>query len=277
MSYVMYNKLFTKILDSSIWMEDVATRIVWITFLAAMDEDGFVRIASPANVAHKARVSLEEAKHALERLEGPDDCSFDPDNEGRRLERVEGGWIVLNAPKYRDLVTRQVIREQTKERVRKFREKKAKAGNVTSNADVTPSEAVSISLSKAVSTNHPESVRIPAESLTFDLGSKDATQVPKDNQNPQNNPATPESGNPPHTRRPPLPLLKPINAPMRSVFERYIEEHCPLVQDNDPKLWDRWDRDNFHLFKKGRWEPIYDWQKTLNGLEATMEGRRTGS
>jgi hypothetical protein len=140
MSYIMYNKLFTKILDSSVWMQSTATRIVWITFLAAMDEDGFVRIASPANVAHKARVSLKEAIHALEVLEGPDDCSFDPDNEGRRVERVEGGWIVLNAGKYRDLVTRQVIREQTKERVRKFREKKALGSG---NANVTPSEALS--------------------------------------------------------------------------------------------------------------------------------------
>ena len=32
----MYNKLFTKILDSTIWLEDDATRLVWITFLAVI-------------------------------------------------------------------------------------------------------------------------------------------------------------------------------------------------------------------------------------------------
>jgi hypothetical protein len=37
----MYNRLFTKILDSSIWLEADTTRIVWITMLASMDEDGF--------------------------------------------------------------------------------------------------------------------------------------------------------------------------------------------------------------------------------------------
>ena len=42
----MYNKLFTKILDSSIWLESDGTRIVWMTLLAAMDQDGFAQFAS---------------------------------------------------------------------------------------------------------------------------------------------------------------------------------------------------------------------------------------
>jgi hypothetical protein len=42
----MYNKLFTKILDSTIWLENDATRLVWITFLAVMDEDGFVALSA---------------------------------------------------------------------------------------------------------------------------------------------------------------------------------------------------------------------------------------
>ena len=58
----MYNKLFTKILDSSIWLESSPTRIVWITFLAAMDEEGFAPFVAIGNVANRARVSLEEAR-----------------------------------------------------------------------------------------------------------------------------------------------------------------------------------------------------------------------
>jgi hypothetical protein len=123
----MYNKIFTKILDSSIWMESVHTRIVWVTFLAAMDEDGFVGFACPANVAHRANLPLPETLAALECLEGPDANSSDPDNGGRRLERVPGGWMVLNAVKYRDLVTRLAIKERNRNRVRKFREKKRNA------------------------------------------------------------------------------------------------------------------------------------------------------
>lgn len=131
----MYNKIFTKILDSSIWSESVTTRIVWVTFLAAMDEDGFVQFAGVDNVAARARVSRKHAEAAIAILEAPDADSADPDNDGRRIERVQGGWLVLNSEKYRQMVTRVVVREQTRERVRRFRERKK-----TGNAHVTPSK-----------------------------------------------------------------------------------------------------------------------------------------
>jgi len=141
----MYNKLFTKILDSSIWLQPTGTRIVWLTFIAVMDESGFVQFASVANVAHRAIVSVEEAQEAIRCLESPDPESSDPEHDGRRVERVPGGWIVLNAEKHRDLVTRAVAREQTASRVRKHREGKlACNGPVTlCNDRVTPSEAYS--------------------------------------------------------------------------------------------------------------------------------------
>ena len=44
--------------------------------------------------------------------------------EGRRIERVDGGYLVLNAGKYRTQVTREEIRRQTRERVARFRDKK---------------------------------------------------------------------------------------------------------------------------------------------------------
>ncbi len=141
----MYNKLFTKILDSSVWLEPDSTRIVWFTFLAAMDQDGFAQFASPANLAHRARVSLEHAAIAITALESPDENSSDKDHEGRRIERVPGGWIILNADKYQALVTRAISRERTKERVRKYRERKAavtlsNAASRSGNGRVTPSD-----------------------------------------------------------------------------------------------------------------------------------------
>lgn len=128
----MYNKIFTKILDSSIWLEPTTTRIVWITLIAAMDEVGFCAFAAVGNVAGRARVSEAEARAALEVLEGPDRESSDQENKGRRIERVPGGWLVLNAPKYRAMVTRVNIQEKTRARVQKFREKKRRG-----NASVT--------------------------------------------------------------------------------------------------------------------------------------------
>lgn len=108
-----------------------------------MDEKGFAPFAALGNVANRARVTIDEARAAVELLEGPDAESSDPENEGRRLERVPGGWIVLNAEKHRDLVTRAIKQAQTAERVRKHRALKR-----TSNAPVTPSEAYSGSVTE---------------------------------------------------------------------------------------------------------------------------------
>lgn len=127
----MYNKLFASILDSSIWLEDNPTRIVWFTFLAAMDEDGFARFASVRNLANRARVSNEEAAAAVLVLEDKDLDSSDPENDGRRIQRVPGGWMILNAGKYRELATRLISREKTRQRVAHFREKLSCNGYVT--------------------------------------------------------------------------------------------------------------------------------------------------
>lgn len=149
----MYNKLFTKILDSSIWLEPTPTRVIWITMLAAMDENGFVQFASIANLAHRAILPIQETEDAVKCLESPDPNSSDPEHEGRRVERVPGGWMILNASKYRAMVNRVVIQEQTRERVRRFREKKAgNAPETPCNGDVTqetPSEAEADTHSKA--------------------------------------------------------------------------------------------------------------------------------
>jgi hypothetical protein len=145
----MYNKIFTKILDSSIWLEPDATRIVWLTCIAAMDEDGFCQFASIANLAHRANVSLEAAQRAVQTLEQPDENSSDPEHEGRRIERVPGGWVVLNAAKYRELVTRTVSQERTRQRVERYRKRRSGNALVTvangavtaANVPVTQSEA----------------------------------------------------------------------------------------------------------------------------------------
>lgn len=143
----MYNKIFTKILDSSIWLESDSTRIVWLTMLASMNQDGFCQFASVGNLAHRAIVPREAAEAAVKVLESPDKDSSDPDNEGRRIERVDGGWMVLNSLKYRDIVTAEEGRRKTRERVKRFREGQNVTpcnDNVTScNVLVTQSEAIS--------------------------------------------------------------------------------------------------------------------------------------
>lgn len=154
----MYNKIFTKILDSSIWLESNGTRIVWVTMIAAMDETGFCQFASVANVARRANVEVSEAAAAIHVLEGPDSDSSDPENEGRRIERVPGGWIVLNAEKYRAIVTRAISQEGNRRRVARHRAKEkgvtACNGLVTvANESVTISEAYTDTEAEETSTS----------------------------------------------------------------------------------------------------------------------------
>ena len=143
----MYNKLFTKILDSSIWLAPDPVRLVWITLIAAMDEDGNCMFACAANVAARARVTVEQAEQALADFAAPDRNSGDPENEGRRIERIPGGWHLLNAHKYRAMVTKAIIREQTRQRTAKYRRRDASVTHSDENERksdvcVTPSEAL---------------------------------------------------------------------------------------------------------------------------------------
>lgn len=135
----MYNKLFTKILDSSIWLEPMHVRIVWVTFIACMDQDGVVSLSGVGNVAARARVTEEEAEFAINCLMSKDTRNPDQEYDGRRIERIPGiGWKVINAKKYRDIITAETMRAQTRERVRRYR---CNAHVTLCNENVTLSEA----------------------------------------------------------------------------------------------------------------------------------------
>lgn len=88
-----------------------------------MNQDGFARFATVENLALRARVTLEEAKIAEQTLLSPDPHSSNPNNEGRRIEKVPGGYIILNAQSYRELATQLHQREQNRERVNRYRSK----------------------------------------------------------------------------------------------------------------------------------------------------------
>jgi hypothetical protein len=95
-----FTKLFNTILTSSIWNEDDKTRIVWITMLALANRYGEVG-ASIDGLAHQARMKLDDCKKAIHILESPDASSRTPDNEGRRISKIQGGWQILNYSMYR--------------------------------------------------------------------------------------------------------------------------------------------------------------------------------
>jgi hypothetical protein len=134
-----YVKLFSGILHSSLWLECMATRITWITLLALADADGFVSISKPA-LAAAARVSMDEVDVAIQYFTSPDPFSRTPDDDGRRLIKVDGGFRIVNYEKYRNMLSVAAKRERDRERQRKYRQGKVDA--VVSH-DVTPRHALS--------------------------------------------------------------------------------------------------------------------------------------
>jgi hypothetical protein len=118
----MYVKLFSTILTSSVWAEDAATRLVWITLLAMADKEGDV-YGSVSGLARMANVSVEDTRRALQLLESPDSESQTPDHEGRRIISRQGGWHIVNYAKYRAIQDEQSRRDTWRKATRKYRQR----------------------------------------------------------------------------------------------------------------------------------------------------------
>jgi hypothetical protein len=129
-----FAKVHGTILNSSIWLEDRDTRLLWLTMLIMANWDGVVE-ASVGGLAHRARLPREDVEKGLEILCGPDPDSRDG-TTGERIEKVPGGWFILNVAQYRDRQTDAQVK--TNARVRKHRAKrKSETEGVTGN-DATP-------------------------------------------------------------------------------------------------------------------------------------------
>lgn len=116
-----YTKLFSTITTSTIWCEDSATRIVWITMLAMCDREGRVWGSVPG-LANVAQVSVDECRAALEKFMQPDPDSRTEDHEGRRVAKIDGGWELLNHTKYTRLRNEAERRAYKTEKQREYRE-----------------------------------------------------------------------------------------------------------------------------------------------------------
>jgi len=118
-----YTKLFSTLIGSTLWRsESKSLKIVWITMLALANRDGLVE-ASVLGLADFAKVSREECEAALVELSSPDADSRTPDNEGRRIGLVEGGWKILNYGKYAAKMSLEERREYNRLKQQEYRER----------------------------------------------------------------------------------------------------------------------------------------------------------
>jgi hypothetical protein len=100
-----FSKLFTSILTSSRWVGSSSDdKAVLVAMLALMDLDGFVPASVPG-IAKHAEVSIEAARTQIEKLKSPDPDSRSKAYEGRTIKEVDGGFIFLGHPGYRNTPT----------------------------------------------------------------------------------------------------------------------------------------------------------------------------
>lgn len=120
-----WTPVFGSIVDSSIWAESDLVVKVFVTMLAKRGADNVV-YASAYQIGHWARKTEKEALEALQVLASPDKKRLEPQKfEGRRIQKVEGGWLILNGQHYQE-VMRSMNRKNykaTKEREYRRRRK----------------------------------------------------------------------------------------------------------------------------------------------------------
>jgi hypothetical protein len=125
-----YTKLANSILTSTIWMENDHTRIVWLTLLAMSNKDGEVQASIPG-LANVARVPVESCRAAIQLFLSPDPDSRTKDDEGRRIEEIWGGWLLLNHAAYRELASDEDRKRKAAERQQRMRDREKRKEIVT--------------------------------------------------------------------------------------------------------------------------------------------------
>ena len=120
-------KVYSDILDSSLFDEGLEVRYLFLVILVMADADGFVR-GTGKSIARRARLSPDKTLRALDVLESPDPNDRSGVEEGRRLRPERGGWRIVNFVEYRKRQTKK--QEQNAATEPKYKEQHA-LGNAT--------------------------------------------------------------------------------------------------------------------------------------------------
>jgi hypothetical protein len=121
----MYVKLFTSIYQGTLRGKSHGL-LVFTNLLAHADSTGAVDV-HPNAIADEVGLTVDQVRAALIDLESPDPESRSPENEGRRIIRLDGhrawGWQIVNYVKYRSIRSEDERREQNRLAQERWRNK----------------------------------------------------------------------------------------------------------------------------------------------------------
>lgn len=179
----MYGKLFSSMYDGSLYGNWKAM-VTFQQMIILCGPDGVIDM-TPHALAARTGIPLDIIQEGIAVLEAPDPYSRSTENDGRRIERMDGhrpwGWLIVNYAKYRRMVDAEEKREADRIRIaaKRAAERAAKDGkerhvadNATvaeksqSVADVAQAEAeVEVKRERGRATRSPRAQRLTIETL----------------------------------------------------------------------------------------------------------------
>lgn len=123
--------LFNKIVHSSLWAEPDYVVKIFITMLALKDRKHIVSLSAFA-IGEVAKKTEREVLDAFEILSAPDTKRIEKQPfDGRRIERTERGWLILNGPYYQSIMNEMSVRAQKARWAKDHRKGKPEPGSAT--------------------------------------------------------------------------------------------------------------------------------------------------
>lgn len=164
-----FAKLDSGIINSTIWVQPHDVLRVWIWFLSQSDQHGMVRVAAPA-LSLACMVPLDRVREILALLESTDPDSRSSADDGRRIRKVEGGWVINNYGTYRNRVAVEEKREADRVRIAEKREAERECrvlsrpvASVANVANVAQADTDTDTEKKEIQGASPDGEALPAE------------------------------------------------------------------------------------------------------------------
>lgn len=123
-----WTPIYSTIVDSSLWDEPDYVCKVFITMLAIKDFRDHVVRTTAYGLARKCwprdEDGLGKVEDALKRLSSPDPKRPGQPLEGRRIEKVEDGYLVLNGELYQAMIRKYQRRAYKTEKEAEYRKRR---------------------------------------------------------------------------------------------------------------------------------------------------------
>lgn len=120
----MYGKIFESIYDGTL-AEDWRALVTFQQMIILSDSDGIIDM-TPTAISRRTGIPIEHIKAGIEILESEDKFSRTPDEDGRRILRIDPerpwGWQLVNHEKYRSMRSSEDRKEYMRNYMRERRE-----------------------------------------------------------------------------------------------------------------------------------------------------------